>query len=53
MAAVAVLESGGLAQDEWVPQPALWLDTLTRALLFPCFQRCPLASSHMPAVVLS
>lgn len=50
---VPVLECGGLAQDECLPQPASWLDALKRALLFPCLQLCPPASSHMPAVVLS
>lgn len=50
---VPVLEGGGLAQDERLPQPASWLGALKRALLFPCFQLCPLASSHVPAVVLS
>lgn len=50
---VLVLESGGLAREERLPQPASWLDVLKKALLFPCFQLCPLASSHVPAVVLS
>lgn len=39
---VPVLESGGLAQDEWLPRPASWFYVLKRALLFPCFQLCPL-----------
>lgn len=53
MGRVPVLENGGLAQDNWLPQPASWFDALKRALLFPCFQLCPFASAHMPAVVLS
>lgn len=44
---------GGLDEGKWSPQPPSWLDALKRALLFLCFQLCPLASSQGPAVVLS
>ena len=38
---VPVLESGGLAQDEWLPQPALWFDALSLLSAVPsCFLPC-------------
>lgn len=44
---------GGVEQSKWSLQPYSWFDTLERALLFLCFQLCLLASSQVPAVVLS
>lgn len=37
---VPMLESDGLAQDKWLPQPASWFGALKRALLFAHLQLC-------------